>query len=580
VVRAPVAAARELVLTAFVEPVREGRLRGKDWPSGLRAVVGLALIGFVTAAALVLTARPIRTHSELTVGLGGELVFPRWALFLFLVLTALSLALVHAASLHLSWWLRLLVLLIVVVAVLTTSNTYLDQTAAPHVATWVGCALLVLLTAVRWRASFAWWEFVASFLVIGATVAAAFRSEGHFAGPLGHDTVPVGATLTMQALAILAAPFVFVSGVAFAQLALLMATRVGGVVDQRVRRGAWLVVLSIVLAAADLVLAFRRLRTPTEFGASHLSVALSGLGLVVVVVAWALAQVPTDVVDDLAPAMSAIAMPVAVLTTALVLVSLLVSRVDLEIVKYRDRPHLVLGGLEDAVAGRHALIASRFGVGLLLVGGAVWQRHRLPVAALLGGCVGLVLVTSWARRTTGGAVDLPWTSDSVNDAAALMAVVTLVVLATRRRLTRSRLLALGTALGVGLAWSVRSTFDAPFVALFGLGATAAVFLGLIWALLTGAGEANLDSGRYPRPSRVMFFLGNAVLAMSVLAFGALGRTQSVGLDTLAFGSLGDAYLGTGLLLAAYGLLAVAVVRDRAPLTAAGRVSPGPSRRRC
>jgi len=568
-VRAFGAAVGEVVRSVLGEPIQEGRLRARHWPRGLRSVVTLALTAFIGAALLVVTARPVRQHSELSVGVSGDLVFPRWALFVFLLLTVLALALLHASSLHLAWWLRLLVLLIVVVVVLTLATDYLSQDRAPHIVTWVGCGLLVLLTGLRWRAAFAWWEFVASFSILGATAAATFRLEGRYAGPLGYDTAPVGTTLTMQALAILAVPFIVVSGVAFAQLVLLLATRVGAVVDEHVRPTRSLVGLAVLLAAADLLLAVRRLRAPTEFGAGHLAVSGSGACLLVAALAGALAarrsRRSRAGVEDLEGAISTIALPAAALTTALVVAGMLVSRVDLQIIKYRDRQHLALGWLEDALTGSHALVASRFGAGVLLIGWAVWRRDRDQLPSLLAGCVGLTLVAAWMRRATGGVVDLPWTSDSVNDAATVAAVLTLVALAVRRRLTRTRLLALGLALGVGFAWSVRSTFDAPFVALFGLGATAAVFLGVIWSMLTGAAVANEDSPRYPRPARVLFFLANGVLAMTVLAFGALGRTQSVGLDTLSFGTLGDTYLGTGLLLATYGLLAVAVWQDRPAL---------------
>ena len=572
--RVAVAAAAELVRATLGEPIREGRLRDTHWPYGLRAIVALAIAAFVGAAMLVLAARPIRVHSELTVGVSGELVFPRWALFLFLLLTVLALALLHTSSLHLVWWLRLLVPAIVVLVVLTMATDHLDQDKAPHIVSWIGCGLLVLLTALRWRSAFAWWEFAASLAILGGTTAATFRLEGRYAGPNGYDTTPIGTTLTMQSLAILAVPFIVVSGVAFAQLALVLASRVGVVVDEQVSAAGWLVVLSLLLAAADLTLAVRRLRTPTAYGAPHLPVALAGLALLLVVVLGVLAQARAQKaraagadrgVDGLEKALSTVAMPVAVVVTALVIAELLVSRIDIQVVNVRDRQHLVLGWLEDDLTGSHALVASRFGAGLLLVGWAVWQRNRSPLPALLAGSVGLGLATAWLRRATGGAVELPWTTDSVNDAASLVAVVSLVVLALRRRLTRTRLVALGLALGIGFAWSVRSAFDAPFVALFGLGATAAVFLGAIWSMLTGASAANGDSPGYPRPARVLFFLGNGVLAMAVLAFGALGRTRSVGLDTLAFGALGDTYLGTGLLLTAYGLLAVAVWQDRAPL---------------
>jgi hypothetical protein len=133
---------------------------------------------------------------------------------------------------------------------------------------------------------------------------------------------------------------------------------------------------------------------------------------------------------------------------------------------------------------------------------------------------------------------------------------------------------LGTGLGLSLAFSVRSAFDAPFVALIGLGGSAAVFVGLLWALLTGAGDANEDSPRYPRPARVLFFLANALLAMTTLAFTAVADATGFGIDISPFGTLGDDFLGTGLLLAAYAVLVRAAVSSH-PRSPASSPRTGP-----
>ena len=122
----------------FVTPVREGRLRAAGWPAGLRSVTALALTAYVVAAALLVSAPWTRRHSVLESGLGGEVVYPRWSLFVFLVLAAVTLALLHAASLHLPAWLRVGALLVVALALVELPLTPLDTGQAPHVASWVG----------------------------------------------------------------------------------------------------------------------------------------------------------------------------------------------------------------------------------------------------------------------------------------------------------------------------------------------------------------------------------------------------------------------------------------------------------
>ena len=148
--------------------------------------------------------------------------------------------------------------------------------------------------------------------------------------------------------------------------------------------------------------------------------------------------------------------------------------------------------------------------------------------------------------------------------ATLATTAAAVVLAASRRLTRRRVLALGIALGLALAYSVRSAFDAPFVALFGLGATAAVFLGVVWTTLTGASATNADSPRWPQPARVLLFLGNALLAMTTLAFLSVASIGALGVDVSDFASLGDDYLGSALLLSAYAVLARELTAPQAP----------------
>ena len=436
----------------FVAPVREGRLRTAGWPTGLRSVSALALAAYVAAAAVLLAAPWARRHSVLDSGLGGEVIYPRWSLFVFLALAALTLALLHAASLHLPAWLRIGVLVVSVLALVEMAITPLETGRAPHMVSWVGSGLLALLTAVRWRARFRWWEFATSFLVIGVTMAVVTRLVAREEAQAGLDATPTALTLTMGLVSVLAVPFTFVAGLAFAQLALLLAHRASEVVRDRVRRTWPVALLVAVVAAVDLVLVARRLAEPTATGASRLAESASGA----------------------------------------------------------------------------VVLAAAVGAGLLLQR----QRHRVD---------GL-------------------------DGAVLAASVALVVLAALRRLGRSRLVALGAVLGIALAWSVRSTFDAPFVALFGLGATAAVFLGVLWATLTDAAEVNDDSAAYPRPARVQLFFGNAVLTMTALAFLAVTRAGQVGIDLSGFAALGDTYLGTGLALAAYSVLVGEAVAAPAMLT--------------
>jgi hypothetical protein len=565
VVRTFGAVVAEVVRLVLVEPVRDGRLRSDRWPAGLAAIVALAATGFVAAAALVLAAPAVRRHSDLAVGVGGALVYPRWTTPLFLVLVVLTLALLHAGSLHLSPWLRVAALVVVVLAVLGSALDTVEDNKASNAVSFAGAGLLVLLTVVRWRAQFRWWEFVTSFLVLGTTLGVAARLVAHRVQALGFDTAPQSLVLTMQLVSNLAIPFTFVAGLAFAQLAVLLTHRVGGVVEERVGPTALVAVLAAVVAAADVVLVVLHLRRPTESGSSHV-VELASAGLLLAVaVGLALVVVLRRTraerrgLDRLEDAVSAVALPIGLAITTTLIVALVLTRVDTQINRFTGGEELHLDDAVDLMFATGTVAWTRVATAIALLTWAVWQRRRRPLPAVLAVTIGCVVLASMLGSATRHVIDLPWTSEALTDVAAVVWVVVLVVLAATRRLDRRRLVAVGIALGLSLAYSVRSTFDAPFVALFGLGAGAALFLGVVWATLTDADDANADSHRYPRPARVLFFLANALLAMTTLAFVSIADTEGLGIDISAFATLGDDYLGTGLLLAAYAVLAWEVV---------------------
>lgn len=570
VVRTSAAVAGEVVRLVLVEPVRAGRLRGSGWAPGLRAIVALALTALVGAGVLVLSAPTIRRHSDLTVALGGDLVYPRWTTPVFLGLTVLTLALLHAASLHLTAWLRLGTLVMVALAVTGVVIDSVGSSTAASVVTFVGAGLLAALTALRWRGDFRWWEFVVSLVLIGATMGVAIRLGAERSQPFGFDFAPVALTLTMQLVASLAIPFTFVAGLAFAQLAVLLTHRVGGVVEERVGSSRWLAVLVAVVAAADLALVGHHLRRPTDSGASHLEEWVAAgvllavaLGVAVLVVLRA-SRPAGRLLDRLEDAVSGLALPVALAVTVVALVVLVVSRVGSQLVRIFDDPDLAFDDAVETLTGTGPTTWTRVAVGAALVAWAVWQQRRQPLPAVLAATIGVTLLVTMVGNVTEQRVELPWTSEALTDVAAVATIAVLVALVAARRLDRRRLVALGIALGLSLAFSVRSTFDAPFVAVFGLGATGALFLGVLWATLTDADDANADSPRYPRPARVLFFLANSLLAMTSLAFVSVADAKDLGVDIGDFAVLGDDYLGTGLLLAAYSVLAWELLSSRGP----------------
>jgi len=128
------------------------------------------------------------------------------------------------------------------------------------------------------------------------------------------------------------------------------------------------------------------------------------------------------------------------------------------------------------------------------------------------------------------------------------------VLAVRRALDARRLALLTVALLLSAAAAWRDVLADPLSVLIGSGGIALVLFGFIWGFVTDADITHHESAAYPRPSRVLLFLANAVFGVTVLAFGTLARDLNAGINLDAFAQFGDQLLGTALILA--GVMAV------------------------
>ena len=104
----------------------------------------------------------------------------------------------------------------------------------------------------------------------------------------------------------------------------------------------------------------------------------------------------------------------------------------------------------------------------------------------------------------------------------------------------------------------------PLGALLGFSGAALVLFGLTWGLFTDSGYANTGSRKYPVPTRVLFVLANAVLAITILAFTSLVRDPMATINLDDFAALGDEVLGTALLAATF-VAVLTAVRDERPI---------------
>ena len=176
------------------------------------------------------------------------------------------------------------------------------------------------------------------------------------------------------------------------------------------------------------------------------------------------------------------------------------------------------------------------------------------------------------RRGAHGLERFAWTGFSLTVVVTAPRSRCWVAWIVRRALTPARAAAIGVALLIAALFDQRTFVEDPLEWAFGFAGLAFVLFGFVWALLTGGGRANGNSRRYPRSSRVLLFLANALFGVTVLAFAALARDPDATVNLSAPLLLGDELLGTGLLAAA---LLAALATALEPSARAARVdSPG------
>ena len=548
----------KVVDQVLVRPVRTGRLRTSGWPAGLGAIVGLVVTAYLVGVAGVVLSGPIREHSSIAAVLGTALTLPRWTLFLFTSLVVLCLALLHTATMHLPVWARVGGLAIVVLTLAEAATVDTDPRGAGRLTGWGACLLCIALTAVRWRARFAWWEFVVSLAVLGGSFTVMLRAAAASAQPLGFDVAPLVTTTAIQTISALGVPAAVVAGLAFAQLTVSFTHRVGEAIGAG---GRWLVRLVTAVAGARMLMTAGHIGRPTDTGVSRLCEVGSAVLLVVLVAVVSLVVLGRQprslpALSTLDEVVGVVALPAAVALTLTVVPSVLFLGFGRILSTLQDGRPSPLSEVGSALGTTTTIVVARVVAALAMGAYAVLLRRCGQVAAaLVVGVCGLVLLTLQVRRLLGDAFRIAWTDESVNDLVSTLAIVALVVFAARRALTRRRTLALGIMIGLSMAYSVRSALDVPLTALLGISGTATVLLGLLWSTLTQGEHATRGTARFPTPARVLLYVGSTLSAVTALAFLAVARMPSVGIDLSGFAGLGDQILGTGLLLAAYAVLA-------------------------
>lgn len=563
-----------LVVDVLAEPVRKGRLRGGGWHPGLRATVAFTLLLYVAELVLLAAAPWVRGHDELV--FVGSLSMPRSIVFFFIAVIVWCLTLLQAASLHAPAWIRWGSLVLVCLTIATFSIAA-GTDAKAWVLVVVGSLGLLALTAARWRRSPAWWEVPVCLLLVGVPSLVGVALDNLRLEALGTDGMPLLLSLQMQRLGALAMPAALVAGAAVAELAVSSA-------DSVARAGARFprVLVPIVLIVGGWRLV-EVAATAGELGTSTEPVWVEWIGaagLIALAAAWGWwlvrasisAATPAPPLEETAAEVGVVGIPVAVaLLAPLLPATLLISAVA--VLASFGLEGSLLSSISGALTTTAAITWFRVlvGVSLLLVGLRLARRGQVSRSLVLGE-IGLVLVVIHLAQLSDGRVRWPYTTDAVVDVAAAAALAAFGFLLVRRRLTSTRAAVLATIVTVPWAFRFADVIDSPFTTLLGLSGVGVTLFGLVWAFTTGAADANGDSPRYPRQTRVLLFLAQSVFGLLALVYAGVARVGSDGsasspADTT---ELGAQVVGVPLLLA---VLVVMVWRmvSRTPRPEAGRV---------
>lgn len=554
------AVARDIVWLTIVQPVREGIPRRAGWPVGLVAIVTsiLTLYGLLTLA--VVFAGQLRGADTLVVTSTG-LTIPDVGAWLCISGVVLSLAALQTAALHLPWWVKLFALMTTTIAMVYFATAGASDPML-LLASLLGLLTLVTLTLVRWRAQFAWWEFVVTTVALAGAVFLPMLGSSNTRA-LNTDWRGVVAEGGLSTLGNLAIPALLVAGAALAQIAVAASfSGVAAATREFQRRPLQLVGLLLAgWAAFELINSFR---DPENAGPGWLASLLALVGVVAVQLAvLAVARRPpawSDLDEDSTP----VNYLVAVASVALVLLQPVPA--ILREVARSVGPQWLFSFTDsylNVAASDIAQAISRVAVGVIGLAIALpLARRGRPWAAMFMAAVAVLALFHLFRNRGFGA----WASNTVPQMSSLLLLAMLVAAAAlllTQRLTILRAVALASGTLLCLVYPHRAILDDPISALLGFSGIGAVLFGLIWRLLTEGDITREGSRRWPVPARVLLYCASALIGVTSAAFVALTRSSGGFFDAALFAETGDFLLGTPLFLtAAVGCLAIALAPRR------------------
>lgn len=557
----------------IVDPIRHGRLRDTGWPVGLRPIMVVGVVAFCIAVVVILGAPVIRAVAPLSVTVGGNVLsLPRLMLPTIFWLVVLSLALMQTAALHTRRRTTVVLTVMTALILLFVGSLDLGVDGASGVTLTLGKVVSVIAVVslvgfvlLRRRATFAWWEFVVVVAIIGGSMVVSLGRSAAQSAPYGIDFGPSSASLVMSTLGQLAVPAALAAGVAAAEFAVIAATTAVSAVNRPLtleRPGRAFGVIPAAIVVVFLAVALWRigelvLGLFADVGAvvdPHrlpLSIAIVG----VIALMWlGLARLRRSAsvsADGIVAELDTVALPVAA-ALSIALAPLVIVLLVVQIITAWGGGGVILdalGVVADGLRSSSSIVVVRTLVGLVLLAIAVVtaRRGRRALPELLA-TVGLFTLLSVMPLVVESAPG--WSATAIAGVITTATLVLAVVVAARGLLDARRLGLLTVALLLSAAVAWRDVVADPLGFVIGASGIALALFGFVWGFVTDAEVTHSDSAAYPRASRVLLFIANAVFGITVLAFGALARDLGAAIDLDAFAQFGDELLGTALILAA------------------------------
>jgi hypothetical protein len=541
-------AGRDVLRITFVEPVKEGRPRPKDWPGGLRQIAATAVIVLAALGLAILGSSWLRSHDELVLSPSiVDMTIPSLALPLLMLGVLTSLALAVTAALHTSWWLRIALLALAGVAVVLMNPLALQAPLALLLAAGSYFALLIF-AIVRAKRSYAWWEYlvVLGLLATAMVLPFALPTPTVSAG----DARPAAVVSTLSTLQVLMLPAVMAAGFAPAQI---VVTGAEAIANRPVSRGLFWTVFGLGVAALGWS-TYQNLASGPAPTLADLAGSVGLLALVALAVAGLLrrarasrppapAEYPQAWSDWIYPVAIGIA-GILIVTNVIMAVAVLV-----EVLGLVDVANTIVAASQ-SVLGPNLGTVWRGLVGLVafVVAWRLATRNRLVEAIILATFAVLPL-----SAVLGMAPSLDFLQQSPPLAMGLVAV-TIALSATvihlvRGQFDRRRATGVLTVLLLAALFPYRNALSDPISTALAVAPTALLIFGLGWRIFTEAGVTYGSSRHYPQPTRVLLFLANSLLAATGVALVTLSRGMGTEADTSTWAGVGDLMLGKPLYVA-------------------------------